>query len=316
MASTIVNPIQLRPIFRERVWGRRNLAPLFPDAPSVQPIGEVWFTHEDNLTSSEKSLGALLTEHPEILGSAVDPRHPGICPLLVKLLFTTERLSVQVHPDDEYAAKHHQSLGKTEAWYVLDSQPPGEVAVGFKENLTPDSLEQSAKSGEIEQLLDWRKVKEGDVVYTPAGTVHAIGAGLTICEIQENSDITYRLYDYGRPRELHLDHGVRVSHLGPHTHETTTTHLAPWRDHLAESPYFHIERLRPTAKLAIGSGSPYYLLFICTKGTGTIGGKAFEPGTVWLIPAGNDEALLDGAGSEWILTYSADAPTNSLSEPG
>ncbi len=138
-----------------------------------------------------------------------------ICPLLVKLLFTTERLSVQVHPDDEYAEEHHGSLGKTEAWYVLDATPPGEVAVGFRQTLTPDQFNAAVHSGEIENLLDWRKVQAGDIIYVPAGTVHAIGAGVTICEIQENSDITYRLYDYGRPRELHLEHGTKVSRVRP-----------------------------------------------------------------------------------------------------
>ena len=112
------------------------------------------------------------------MGTAALPNYPGVCSLLVKLLFTSSRLSVQVHPHDEYAAKHHQSWGKTEAWYVLESEPPGEVAIGFREAITPERLLDSAISGEIEQLLDWRKVGAGDIVFVPAGTVHAIGAGL------------------------------------------------------------------------------------------------------------------------------------------
>src|SRR5208282_897613 len=100
------------------------------------------------------------------------------------------------------------------------------VAAGFREELTPDRLRSAALNGEIEDLLDWRRVEAGDIIFVPAGTVHAIGAGLTICEIQENSDITYRLYDYGRPRELHLDHGTTVSDLGPHTHQPQTRRLS------------------------------------------------------------------------------------------
>jgi mannose-6-phosphate isomerase len=192
-------PYPLAPSFRERVWGRRDLRPFFPQ-PFKAPVGEAWFQCDGD---------------PQSFGTAVDPSHPGICPLLVKLLFTSERLSVQVHPGDEYAERHHSSLGKTEAWYVLDAQPPGEVAVGFRSALTREKFKAAARSGEIERLLDWRKVNAGDVIFTPAGTVHAIGAGLTICEIQQNSDITYRLYDYGRPRELHLERGAEVSHLGP-----------------------------------------------------------------------------------------------------
>jgi mannose-6-phosphate isomerase len=193
-------PIQLMPIFRERVWGRKSLAPYFSVTPRDERIGEVWFTAEENLTSLDRTLGDLLGDHPEILGNGADPRYPRVCPLLMKLLFTEERLSVQVHPDDEYAEKHHHSLGKTEAWYVLEAQPGAKLGVGFRKPLSPDKLREAAQSGEIERLLDWRKVKEGDVRYLPAGTVHAIGAGVTICEIQENSDITYRLQLHGRCR--------------------------------------------------------------------------------------------------------------------
>ncbi len=124
--------------------------------------------------------------------------------------------------------------------------------------------------------------------------MHAIGAGLTICEIQENSDITYRLYDYGRPRELHLEHGVAVSHLGPHHHNVTPKPLADWRDELVASTYFRIERLRPKKAFRIRGGLPYYLLLICLRGQ------------VWLIPAHASEVAMDGLGAEWILTYTAD----------
>ncbi len=312
MPFAVDRPIQLLPIFRERVWGRQSLAPYFPNAPVKEHIGEVWYTFKDNLTSLDVPLGELLAREPGILGSAGDPRHPGICPLLVKMLFTTERLSVQVHPDDEYAQKHHGSLGKTEAWYVVDAEPPAEVAVGFREQISAERLRASAESGEIEELLDWRRVAQGDVIYTPAGTVHAIGAGLTICEIQENSDITYRLYDYGRPRELHLDHGTKVSQLGPHDVEPGSKQLASWRDQLVESSYFRIERLRPTNALTIEAGVPYYLLLICLKGSGAIAGERFEVGQCWMIPAGSGQVEMNAAGSEWILTYAAESATEAV----
>ena len=133
-------PFQLFPLFRERVWGRESLAPYFPQTQCVKRIGEAWFTFEENPTSLGGTLGELIAAHPAILGTAADHAHPGICPLLVKLLFTTERLSVQVHPDDEYARQHHGCLGKTEAWYVLEAEPGAEVAVGFQKALTPDQL--------------------------------------------------------------------------------------------------------------------------------------------------------------------------------
>ena len=256
--------VPIAPEFRERVWGRRDLRPFF-NQQFHKPIGEAWF-----------DCGG---------------------PILVKLLFTSERLSVQVHPDDAYANEHHGSLGKTEAWYVLDAQPPGEVAVGFREALTPERLKEAAQTGEIENLLEWRKVCAGDVIFTPAGTVHAIGAGLTICEIQQNSDITYRLYDYGRPRELHLEHGPRVSHLEPYRFQPKRVRLAEGRDELVASEYFRIERLRPRTGIAVAPGAPYARILICTKGAAA--------GQAWLVPEGN-EAFEIAGGDEWILTYKSE----------
>jgi mannose-6-phosphate isomerase len=305
------SPFQLFPLFRERVWGRSSLAPYFPEVQCAKPVGEAWFTFEENRTSLGGTMGELIAAHPEILGSGADRAHPGICPLLVKLLFTTERLSVQVHPDDEYARHHHGCLGKTEAWYVMDAEPGAEVAVGFQKTLTSGELKASALSGEIENLLDWRKVRAGDVVFTPAGTVHAIGAGVTICEIQQNSDITYRLYDYGRARELHLEHGANVSHLGPYADGQELVALADWRDQLAACRYFRIERLRPRGVMTMGSGLPHYLLLVCTKGSGTIAGDTYAAGQAWMVPAHSAEFAVTGAGSEWILTYAASEPLDA-----
>lgn len=298
-------PFQLLPIFRERVWGRKILAPFFPNASPETHIGEVWFTFKENETSLGDRLGEVLAGRPEILGSAGDPKHPGICPLLVKLLFTSERLSVQVHPNDDYAQRRHNSLGKTEAWYVIDAQPPGEVALGFRDALTQEELRSAAQSGAIEEMLDWRKVQAGDILFVPAGTVHAIGAGLTICEIQENSDITYRLYDYGRDRELHLEDGVRVSSLGPHNFRASPMKLAEDRDELVVSRYFRIERVNPKRSIRICAGLPYYLLLICLKGSGTIAAHSWAAGQCWMIPAQNSEVLVNGPGSEWIVAYTA-----------
>jgi len=314
MPSELNQPIQLLPIFRERVWGRETLAPYFPEIPGKQRIGEIWFTFEENSTSTGQRLGELIQHHPEILGTAADPKHPAICPLLVKLLFTSERLSVQVHPDDDYAQLHHRSLGKTEAWYVLDAEPPGELAVGFRETLTPEKFKAAIRSGEIERLLAWRKVSPGEAVFVPAGTVHAIGAGLTICEIQESSDITYRLYDYGRSRELHLEHGVNVSNLEANRPHCKLVALADWRDQLIECRYFRIERLRPRRSMRIEGGVPYYLLLVCVRGSGSIGGQPFAPGQAWLLPAHSAAIEIEGLGSEWLLAYTADRPTSALQE--
>jgi mannose-6-phosphate isomerase len=303
---------ELLPIFRERVWGRATLAPFFSDQPRNTPIGEVWFTFTENSTSLGKSLGEILTLHPEILGNACNPEYGTLCPILVKLLFTTERLSVQVHPADEYAREYHDCLGKTEAWYVLDAQPPGEVAVGFREPLAAERLAEVAQTGEIADLLDWRKVQRGDVIFTPAGTVHAIGAGLTICEIQQNSDITYRLYDYGRPRELHLEQGARVSNLGPHEHAATPRALSAARDELVACSYFRIERIRPQTGFEMGASLPHYAIAICVEGAGELNGKRARAGQAWFIPADGEKVQVNSRKSEWILTYSAPEPAEGI----
>lgn len=295
-------PLRLLPKFKERVWGWSDLRSWFSDAPAGV-IGEAWFTAPDNRTTDGMELKDLLSAQPELLGDACDPRHPDLCPLLVKLLFTSSRLSVQVHPKDEYAQRHHQCLGKTEAWYVLDAQPGGAVALGLKQQLTPERFRASLESGEIEHYLNWRAVSPGDVIYVPAGTVHAIGAGLTICEIQQNSDITYRLYDYGRPRELHLDHGCNVSDLGPYVSEATRKRISPEREILVECDCFTIEHLNVSASsVEISAKLPHYTLLVSLSGEGTISGAQFSKGQTWFVPAGADPFAIEG-NSSWLIAY-------------
>lgn len=297
------HPFRLCPDFRERVWGISDLKGWFPEAPD-QIIGEAWFTAASNRVPTGNTLEEILSRQPELLGTGGDPTRPGFCPLLVKLLFTSSRLSVQVHPKDDYAALHHQSLGKTEAWIVIDAKPGADVALGFKEELTPERFRDSAVSGEIEALLDWRAVEPGDVIFVPAGTVHAIGAGLTICEIQQNSDITYRIYDYGRPRELHLEHGCAVSDLGPYIHKIDRKQIEAGRSVLVESNYFHIERLHHNVdRIVLGGDLPHYALLIPVAGNGHISGEPFARGQVWFVPAGSPCVELVSGDGEWLLSY-------------
>lgn len=303
-------PVRLQPLFKERVWGVQDLSPWFDGRGSEQPIGEVWFTADDNRTETGERLGDWLKSGGVArTGRGFTPH----CPLLVKFLFTSERLSVQVHPDDDFAAQHHQCAGKTEAWHVLRATPEAEVALGFRERITPERARTAAETGEIEQMLDWRKVQEGDTILTPAGTVHAIGAGLTICEVQENSDITYRLYDYGRPRELHLDKALAVSHLDRYVTDSGATALEPWREVRVQCGHFCIERLQIEQPVSVRSDGEFYHLLICIGGEGTISDRPFRAGEVWFIPATAQPFEVQSNDAELLVAYCSTNVTKAIS---
>ena len=245
--------IRLERSFRPKIWGSKSLGPWFADRE--EEIGEVWFTH---------------TPPP---------------PLLVKFIFTSDRLSVQVHPDDAYAAVHANSAGKTEMWHILRAEPGAAVAAGFRETIERDRARLAAASGEIEHLLEWLPVASGDTIVIPAGTVHAIGAGISLCEIQQYSDVTYRLYDYGRPRELHLNRALEVARLTPHPGKSAPRRGPDGAMILAECPYFVTELM----KLASGRHSPAARpgeIVVVLSGAGEIDGQRFAPGEAWLTPEG------------------------------
>ncbi len=249
-----MGPARLSPAFHPRVWGLADLAPWFPDAPASEEkkLGEAWFTAE-----------------PEL-------------PILPKFLFTSEKLSVQVHPSGECG------VGKTEMWHILEAQPGAKIALGFNRLVSRDELREAAESGAIESLLRWVPVTPGETYFIAAGTVHAIGAGLTICEIQQNSDITYRLYDYGRPRELHLDLGVAATDPDAWYHPGAAREAAlpgGWR-RLAGCRYFATDSLRVDRELSYHPDHPGFELLICVEGAGVANGEPFAAGSVWHIPEG------------------------------
>lgn len=251
MPRTKLKPIRLKPDFYEKVWGSRDLAPWFPrqSSKSGPKIGEAWF-------------------------SAAPP-----LPILVKFLFTSEKLSVQVHPEGACG------IGKTEMWHILRAEKGARIALGFKRPITPRRLRESATSGEIEKLLRWIPVKAGETYFTPAGTVHAIGAGITLCEIQQNSDITYRLYDYRRPRELHIDAALEVADLGIWRRVSVTKSADEW-SRLARCPHFATELLQLRGDLRYTPHPERWELLICVEGRGRLSTTKFSAGDVWLVPAG------------------------------
>jgi mannose-6-phosphate isomerase len=198
-------------------------------------------------------------------------------PVLVKFLFTSENLSVQVHPDDTIARARHSSLGKTEMWHILAAEPGAKIAAGFRESISKERMREAALSGEIVDLLAWHDASAGDTFFIPAGTVHAVGAGLTLCEIQENSDITYRLYDYGRGRELHLDDGISVS-----SGDRFEARVEPNGDVLVDCKYFRVSRITSPKRL---DGDTQ--IAIVVEGSGLMGNQQTKAGDVWMI----DEAI-------------------------
>ena len=257
----------------EKLWGRRTLWPGFSDvAADGAPIGEIWFE---------------------------DPRG-GEPELLVKYLFTSEKLSVQVHPDDAAARAAGFPRGKDEAWVVLAADPHATIGIGMREVMSSEALRSAAIDGSIEDALCWRAVKAGDTFYSPAGTVHAIGAGLTLVEIQQNVDLTYRLYDYGRPRALHLDAGIAVSDPVPYVTTFRPETLSAGRQIVADGPAFVLEHWQRGGEGRIAGGArPLWLVPL--KGHGQIDGQPFAPGAVWQVE-GEADLVLDRQ-SEVLVAY-------------
>jgi mannose-6-phosphate isomerase len=258
----------------EKPWGRTTLWPGFDAVtPGGAPVGEIWFE---------------------------DPRG-GDPVLLVKYLFTSEKLSIQVHPDDAAAQARGYPRGKDEAWVVLAADPDATIAIGTEQATTREALHAAALDGSIEAMMSWKHARAGDVYYSPAGTVHAIGPGLTLVEVQQNVDLTYRLYDYGRPRELHLDDGIAVSDPVPYVAPFVPVEASAGRKILADGPAFVLERwARSGAGRIVGeAGRPIWLAPL--DGGGTIDGETFEAGGVWLVEG---EAELDlGADSDVLVAY-------------
>jgi mannose-6-phosphate isomerase len=209
-----LHPFRLLPDFRERVWGSRDLSPIYSEVPGDKPIGEVWLTGDENRAASGPLAGSTLGELCRRFGRALvgEGNWPADrFPLLIKFLFPRDKLSVQVHPDDETARRVGQPCGKTECWYVVRAEAGARIGLGLKPGATREELSCAIREIRAEELLNWLPVRRGEMIYVDAGTVHAIGPGSILVETQQNSDTTYRLYDYGRPRELHVEQGLAAT---------------------------------------------------------------------------------------------------------
>jgi mannose-6-phosphate isomerase len=219
-AGSLPDAMKLTTHLVEKPWGRTDIPPAFGDMGG-RKIGEIWYDD-----------------------GATDP-----LPILVKWLFTSQKLSIQVHPDDAQAKARGLASGKEECWVIVSAEPGATLGMGTQRQLSPEELREASLSGEIEALMDWKPVHAGDYFYIPAGTVHAIGAGITLVEVQQYADITYRLYDYGRPRELHLEDGVAVSRAGPYA-DPRSGHLNGSR-RLVDGPHFRLDYVAVVARQPI-----------------------------------------------------------------
>ena len=268
----------------EKLWGRAELPRSFGSAAAGgEPIGEIWF--QDGRGHEAE--------------------------LLVKYLLTREKLSIQVHPDDEAARAAGHPRGKDEAWMVIEAEPGARIGLGLKRPVGRDELRAAALDGGIEALVDWREAGAGDFHYSPAGTIHALGPGLTLVEIQQNVDCTYRLYDYGRDRELQVEAAVAAARPEPHS-GSPRREAGPGREILCEGGAFVVERWTRAAggRLAGEVERPVWLIPL--SGGGLIDGQALEPPSVWLVE--DQSRVRIDEGSEILFAYPGGTMIEALFE--
>ncbi len=278
-----IAPFRIEPQFVTRVWGFRDLRPWYDRVAEGDPIGEVWLTGDDCVVATGahqgKKLGALFSEaHEALLGA--DVPFAG-SPLLVKVILASEKLSVQVHPDDSMAQKYGQPRGKTECWYALAAEPGAQVAAGLRPGTSLADLRAGIQSGTLESRLNLLPIHAGDMIFVDAGTVHAIWPGSILLETQQNSDTTYRLYDYGRPRELHIEKSLEATRLSTRAGKIAPLEL-PDRTVLIDEDYFRVERIpvegrRTSESLRGNDDIPGLSYLFAATGTGRLSGSKFDP---------------------------------------
>jgi mannose-6-phosphate isomerase len=297
-------PFRLTPFFSERVWGRPDLRPWYDNTGTPNLVGEAWLTGPTSVIETGPLAGLTLAtavaEHPAAL---LNPAHIGLAPefpLLIKLLFPNDKLSVQVHPDDTQAQAIGQPRGKTECWYVLEAQPGATVALGLKPGVTPDALAASAADNTMESLIEHLPVAPGDMIYVDAGTIHAIEPGVVLLETQQTSDTTYRLYDYGRPRELHLAQGLAV--VRPHTDAGKVAPVPHDRFiRLIAKKYFTVDRFDLAANASIplpdthGISGCLVLLSGSGRVTTAAGSVDLVPGKAIILPASSTATQVEAS---------------------
>ena len=299
-------PLRLAPAFKDYLWGGQRLKREFGKQTDMTPLAESWelSCHKDGLSVIEngefkgRTLLEYLAAHPDHMSSRAEAGEE--FPLLIKLIDAEQMLSIQVHPDDEYARRVEHSNGKTEMWYVVDAKPGAGIYYGFKEAITRNQMAEAIRSKTLTSMLNWVEAEKGDVFFIPAGTIHAIGAGLLIAEVQQNSNITYRMWDYGRigadgkPRALHIDKGLEVT---VREHRGQTLPYEPDREvpggmvrHLVRCERFCVDSIHLCGLIEEVARAESFVSLLCLSGEGALlfGDRAMPlaKGQSVFVPAG------------------------------
>ncbi len=320
-------PLLMTPAFDPRPWGTLDLSPIYTNHRFEEKIGEAWLTGDackvENGPLRGKSLAELSKQFGrELVGEAA--RDPKRFPLLLKFLFPHEKLSVQVHPDDEAARRVGEPWGKTECWYVAHAKPGAQIALGLKTGVTREQFERAIQENRAEDLLNWINVFPGEMIYVAGGTVHTLGPNSIIVETQQQSDTTYRLYDYGRPRELHLKEGLAAVKenvksgkvVRPAPTQVNGNRTAP----LIAAPYFSVEmfELKERYKFEAKSEKSSVQILVAVEGCGVVEADGVEPvtlakGDAVVIPASIGEFRVR---PQWAVEFlKAKVPGTTLPEP-
>jgi mannose-6-phosphate isomerase len=324
-------PLLILPRFDPRPWGTQDLSPIYPNHKFDEKIGEAWLSGDDCKVANGPLTGQTLAQlskqcQRELVGEAA--RDSRRFPLLLKFLFPHEKLSVQVHPDDDQALRVGQPWGKTECWYIAHAKPGAQIALGLKLGVTARQLEETIHQNRAEEVLNWINVYAGDMIYVAGGTVHTLGPGSVVVETQQQSDTTYRLYDYGRPRELHLKDGMaavkekvrsgKVVRPAPEQIRGTKNRRAP----LVEAPYFVVDMFEAKDALELAtrddSGKSSVQILVAVEGCGVIEAAGADPvtlakGDAVVVPACVDRF---GVRPQWTLEFlRAYVPGKPLPEP-
>jgi mannose-6-phosphate isomerase len=309
-------PLQFEPILKERIWGGEKLKTLLHKPITSNITGESWelSTVEGDVSIvangelKGKSLTELINSFPdEILGTAVHTRFGKQFPLLFKYLDAREDLSIQVHPNDELAKKRHNSFGKTEMWYIMQADDNARIIVGFKENSNADEYLENLKNKTLLSILDNVKVQSGDVFFLETGTVHTIGAGIVVAEIQQTSDITYRLYDFdrvdanGNTRELHVDLALEAINYNKVESKKSYTTNSNQSNSVVECPYFTTNFIPLDGTISVSKSGETFTVYMCVEGSFEIeynnSKTQYIKGDTVLIPAAMNAFILNGKAS-------------------